>query len=301
MQDTTDAELVAFASRLLFHLSPNPPEPGKHPEIKDVTEVPSLTRTINLLDKIPVIDTHKVGVLYVAPGQTNEADILRNAHGSQAYTRFLDGLGELINIRTEKDIYTGALDPDEDGEYHYAWGDDIRQILFHTATLMPSHEHDPNLNNKKRHIGNDFVRIVWNDSGIPYRFDTLNTQFQFINIVIEPHSIGKISAFSNDAHENEYFCVSVQSAPGMTECTPVGQFKIVSAVNLPSYTRQLVVLTDVFTGIFSNTRHDTERNEIISNWNARLNSVNRFKAQANDYFQKKEEQSKVADGNAPPS
>lgn len=81
----------------------------------------------------------------------------------------------------------------------------------------------------------------------------------------------------------------------MTECTPVGQFKIVSAVNLPNYTRQLVVLTDVFTGIFSHTYHDTQRIEIISNWNSRLDSLNRFKKQANDYFQKVEEQRMITD------
>ncbi|KAF6750827.1 hypothetical protein DFP72DRAFT_909439 [Ephemerocybe angulata] len=280
-QEENDQALITFASRLLFHLSPISTTP---PEIKDVTEVPALPKSVNLLDKIPVIDTHKVGIMYVGPGQTNEVDILRNAYGSQAYSRFLDGLGRLIHIRTEKDVYTGSLDPNEDGEYAYAWWDEIRQILFHTATLMPIHDNDPNLNYKKRHIGNDYVRIVWNDSGLPYRFDTLSTAFQFVNIIIEPHSVGTISAFSNDAHENEFFRVIVQTASGMTECTPVGQFKIVSAVNLPHYVRQLAVLTDCFTGIFSSTSYDTQRVEIITNWNARLDSMGRFKKQANDYF-----------------
>jgi hypothetical protein len=281
----SEHEQLAFANRVLFHLTPVPDPLAIPPVIKDVTDIPSLTRTINLLDKVPVIDTHKVGVLYVAPGQTNEHEILRNEYGSQAYTRFLESLGRLIRIRTEKDVYTGAMDSDEDGEYAYAWWDDIRQILFHTATMMPNHEHDPNSNFKKRHIGNDYVRIVWNDSGHPYRFDTLSTQFQFANIVIEPHSLGTISAFSNDAHENEFFRVSVQSAPGMTECTPVGQFKIVSAVNLPDYVRQLTVFTDCFTSIFSTTVHDTQRVEIITNWNARLDAMGRFRKQINDYVQ----------------
>jgi len=226
--------------------------------------------------------------MYVAPGQTNEIDILRNTHGSDAYARFLDGIGKLIEIRSEKDVYTGSLDPNEDGEYAYAWWDDIRQILFHTATLMPNHPHDPGLNYKKRHIGNDYVRIVWNDSGLPYAFDTLSTQFQFYNIVIEPHSWGTISAFSNDAHENEYFRVTVQTASGMTECTPVGHFKIVSALNLPFYVRQLCVMADCFTSIFSTTAHDTQRVEIITNWNARLDAMGRFKKQAADVWAARE-------------
>ena len=38
-------------------------------------------------------------------------------------------------------------------------------MTFHVATLMPSHEKDPKANKKKRHIGNDFVAIVYNNSG----------------------------------------------------------------------------------------------------------------------------------------
>jgi tuberous sclerosis 2 len=249
------------------------------PESRDVSDVQTLAKSLGLLDRLPVIDTHKVGIMYAGPGQTSEVDILRNTHGSQAYTRFLDGIGKLVHLRSEKDFYTGSLDPDEDGEYAYAWGDDIKQILFHTATLMPTHEHDSNCNNKKRHIGNDYVRIVWNDSGKPYAFDTLSTAFQFVNIVIEPHSIGTISAFSNDAHENEYFRVIVQTAEGMTECTPVGQFKIVSAVVLPHFVRHVSIFADRFTSIFSSTGHDTQRNEVKTNWAARLDAMERFQRQ----------------------
>ena len=38
-------------------------------------------------------------------------------------------------------------------------------MTFHVATLMPGHEKDPKANKKKRHIGNDFVAIVYNNSG----------------------------------------------------------------------------------------------------------------------------------------
>ena len=96
-----------------------------------------IASAIRSLDRTPVIDTHKVGVLYVGPGQTKEIDILRNTRGSPGYTRFLGGLGRLIKIRDQIDVYTGGLNPDEDGEYAYAWWDDTGQILYHTATMMP--------------------------------------------------------------------------------------------------------------------------------------------------------------------
>ena len=230
---------------------------------------------------MPVIDTHKVGILYVAPGQHDEREILGNEHGSPAYTRFLEGLGRLINLRGQLDVYAGGLDPDEDGEYAYAWWDDIGQILYHTATLMPSHpsDYDSDFTNKKRHIGNDYVRIVWNDSGTRYRFDTLSTQFQFVNIVIEPHSRGAIAAYSHNRHENEYFKLSVQRAPGMSDFTPIGEFKLISAENLPLLVRQLSLLADWFVQVYQQTKGDTERLEVTTNWRARLQHIKRLRAQ----------------------
>ncbi|KAF9074638.1 hypothetical protein BDP27DRAFT_1316583 [Rhodocollybia butyracea] len=231
------------------------------------------------LDRVPVIDTHKVGIMYVAPGQTTEVEILRNTHGSPAYTRFLEGLGRLINLRGQIDVYAGGLDPGEDGEYAYAWWDDIGQILYHTATMMPCHPHDESSTLKKRHIGNDYVRIVWNDSGIAYRFDTLATQFQFVNIVIEPHSVGTISAYSNNVHETEYFKVTVQRAEGMIEFAPVGHYKLVSVENLPFLVRELSLLADWFAYVFARTDRDTLRVEVRTNWQERLSAIRRFKDQ----------------------
>ena len=127
--------------------------------------------------------------------------------------------------------------------------DDIGQILFHTATLMPNGD-DPYCTSKKAHIGNDYVRIVWNDSGKPYRFDTLSTQFQFVNIVIEPHSRGAIAAFSNNFHEHEYFKLTVQRAHDMPAFDPVGEYKIIRAESLPLYVRQLSLLANFFSRVF---------------------------------------------------
>lgn len=243
--------------------------------VVDSSRLPAFVRAI---DRMPVIDTHKVGIMYVAPGQTTEKEILENTHGSPAYTRFLEGLGRLIDLRGQVDVYAGGLDPDEDGEYAYAWWDDIGQILYHTATLMPTNEEG--YTNKKRHIGNDFGRIVWNDSGVPYKFDTLSTQFQFVNIVIEPHSRGGIAAFSDNLHENEYFKVTIQRAPGMPEFTPIGEFKLISAEKLPLLVRQLSLLTDWFVEVYQRTQNDTAQIEMITNWRYRLQAIKRFRSQA---------------------
>ncbi|KAG8856912.1 Tuberous sclerosis 2-like protein [Tulasnella sp. 330] len=239
-----------------------------------------LKRTLRTLDRTPVIDSHTIGVLYVAPGQTSELEILGNRHGSPAYARFLQGLGRLIRLRGQKTVYTGGLDftNDEDGPHAYAWWDDIAQVLYHTATMMPNRPGDTQLSYKKMHIGNDYVRIVWNDSGAPYLFDTLKTDFQFANIIIEPHSAGASGAYSSSLHEHEFFKVSCQRAPGMPEFGPLGNFKLVSSDSLPAFVRQVSLLADFFAPVWIHTQRDTRTAEYVTNWRARLQTIKRYRA-----------------------
>jgi tuberous sclerosis 2 len=257
-----------------------------------VTDNPQLPRLFRTLDNTPVIDTHGIGVLYVGPGQSTEAEILRNEHGSPAYTRFLEGIGRLVDLRGQQDIYVGQLrDPELHGRYAYAWWDDIGQVLFHTATMMPTRADDPTCNFKKAPIGNDYVRIVWNDSGLPYAFDTLQTAFQFVNIVIEPHSRGAVfAAFgkptktgttstttATNEYDNEYFRVSIQLAPTMTDFSPIGDFAILSAESLPMFVRQVSLLGDWFTRAYVDTDNDTSRREVETNWRRRLVMIKNFR------------------------
>ena len=235
-----------------------------------------LASVLSNIDRMPVIETHKIGVLYVAPGQTDEISILSNMHGSPAYSRFMSGLARLIRVKDQRDVYTGGLEP-RDGEYAYAWWDDIGQILYHTATLVPNDDaEDASRYFKKRNLGNSHVKIIWNDSGVPYAFHTLKTQFQFVNIIIEPHSRGTVAAFSNNQHENEYFRVTIQRAEGMPRFDPVGEYKIVRAESLPDYIRQLGLLSDYWSRVWDETQKGTVDSEIVTNWRSRLQRIKRF-------------------------
>ena len=51
-----------------------------------------LNRALSNLDLILVFNTHKIGVIYVGPGQTKEVNILRNTYGSVRYVEFLNKL-----------------------------------------------------------------------------------------------------------------------------------------------------------------------------------------------------------------
>lgn len=54
--------------------------------------------------------------------------------------------------------------------------------IFHIATLMPNRESDRSCCNKKRHIGNDFVVVVYNDSGEEYKLGTIRVSGVTIEI-----------------------------------------------------------------------------------------------------------------------
>lgn len=109
----------------------------------DVADKPLLVSekhlgTLNLLDLIPPYEIHKIGVVYVKPGQANnETEILRNTNGSLRYMQFLQNLGTLIALKDakEKKLFVN-MEPKREGNFTYVWHDDIIQMTFHVATLM---------------------------------------------------------------------------------------------------------------------------------------------------------------------
>jgi hypothetical protein len=251
----------------------------------------STNRALTVLDRTPVVDFHKIGLLYVGKNQTRETEIFSNIHGSQGYIEFLSKLGSLIRLKNCKNVYTGGLDTeyDTDGEYAYYWKDDITQVIFHCATLMPTNlVHDPQCSGKKRHIGNDFVTIVFNDSEHEYAFDTIPSHFNFINIVISPHShqyssqpfISCLQSSKNDTNnnyndQNSFFKVTMQRRSDMPEIGPA-EFKMVSAAALPAFVRQIALHANIFAQVF--LQSGGSRNiEYVSNWNDRLRQIKRLK------------------------
>lgn len=218
-------------------------------------------RGLGLLDRVSVVDLHNIGVLYAGPGQYDELEILRNTEGSKAYIEFISGLGSLVTLKgaRARDEYVGGLDTEEDidGESTYAWDDDISRIVFHVATLMPTRpDTDPNCTNKKRHIGNDFVKVIYNNSGAEFRFDTLPGDFNFINIVIQPHTpAGNPWVGPGMTSNAEFFKVSMQRRPEMPEVGPLGSFQMVTGSSLPDVVRRLCLHANLFAQVWLSYVH----------------------------------------------
>lgn len=196
---------------------------------------PDNTNSINILDLIPPLDIHKIGVLYVGPGQcNNEAEILRNRHGSTRYIDFLKNLGTLVSLKTAKEnnLFINLETNGADGLYTYVWMDDIMQVIFHVATLMPTKESDPKCNEKKKHIGNDYVSIVYNESGEKYDMNTIRGQCNYACVVVEPIEMNTSK-------------ISILTRPTIANYIGNTEPKIVSDRNAPLLARQLALHADV--------------------------------------------------------
>ncbi|KAL0086854.1 hypothetical protein F4703DRAFT_1772710 [Phycomyces blakesleeanus] len=259
-----------------------------YPDITRLVEAPpplpdddATLRTLATLDRIPVVDFHKIGVLYVGPGQNHEVEILANTIGSPDYIKFLHGLGTIERLRGNTGN-TGGLDRemDIDGRHAYFWKDDVTEMIFHVATMMPTNlERDPQCSAKKRHIGNDYVSIVYNDSGADYAFNTLPGQFNFVNIVVSPHSISTETMATQAlwGAENSFFRVELQRRPDMPDIGPITEPKLISAHSLPGFVRQVALHANIFAQVQSGANG---KREYVAHWRERLRHIRRVRDRA---------------------
>ncbi|SGY48138.1 BQ5605_C001g00618 [Microbotryum silenes-dioicae] len=252
---------------------------------------PAYGRALRMLDRVPVVDLHKIGVLYIGPGQFTEAEILANTHGSKPYIEFISELGQLWRLKDHPQ-YCGGLDREQDfdGKWMYVWDDDIAQMFFHVATLMPTDfERHPRSERKKSHIGNDFVKVIFNESGGEFAFDTLPSEFNFVNIVIQPHTPAGNPWLAPGMTSNaQFFKVTMQCRAGMPEIGPLGSFKMVAGTSLPHVVRQLALHSNIFAQIYLATvgfeggHGKTQRIGYVSNWRQRLQQIKQLKKRIND-------------------
>ena len=245
----------------------------------------SVRRAISSFDRNDTVDGHKVGVVYVAPKQTSEASILANTCGSKVYEDFLSRLGTKVCLK-DAGFNTQGLDraSDLDGTHTYAWRDRVTEIVYHVTTMMPTLAHEPQCNNKKRHIGNDYVKIIFNESGLPFKFETFASQFNHVNIVITPetisncHSIPLRTDCSIDTSElptgdepqcSTFFVVHTICSSSFPQISPTATPKVVSASALSSFARQLALSASVLSLVWSNR----EGGENVSSWRNRLKEI----------------------------
>ena len=149
--------------------------------------LPQAPQMINKFDQHCIHFNHKFGILFQRTGQTTEEEILGNCSATSEYQEFLSFLGDSVNLQSFRG-FSGGLDTKNNltgltSIYTTFQG---REIMFHVATLLPFDETDIQQIQRKRHIGNDIVAIIFQEENAVFVPGTFKSHFLKVLFVIQP-------------------------------------------------------------------------------------------------------------------
>ncbi|NWH67991.1 RPGP1 protein, partial [Geococcyx californianus] len=174
---------------------------------------PKASRLILAFDEHVLSNHFKFGVIYQKLGQTSEEELFGTTEESPAFTEFLDVLGQRVQLRDFKGCVVGCWVGGTHGAQiqgacvppatipRFRGGLDVthgqtgsesvycnfhdKEIMFHVSTKLPYTEGDTQQLQRKRHIGNDIVAIVFQDENTPFVPDMIASNFLHAFVVVQ--------------------------------------------------------------------------------------------------------------------
>ncbi|XP_046895945.1 rap1 GTPase-activating protein 1 isoform X14 [Hypomesus transpacificus] len=162
---------------------------------------PKASRLIVTFDEHVISNNLKFGVIYQKFGQTSEEELFGNSEESPAFTEFLEFIGEKVELHDFKG-FRGGLDVTHgqtgtESVYHNYRN---KEVMFHVSTKLPFTEGDTQQLQRKRHIGNDIVAILFQEESTPFVPDMIASNFLHAYVVVQ---------VVNPCSENVLYKVSV--------------------------------------------------------------------------------------------
>lgn len=177
----------AFYRCILWRKSGNkrlcekPSSNGKWPSAKSILEKFGVTKSDKNLKEVAVATIQKdlltleeqegsvnfkFGVLYAKAGQRTDDEMFSNEQGSPAFSLFLRLLGDEILLQGWQ-LFRGGLDSKTNttGTRSVYTVFEGHEIMFHVSTMLPYSVGNLQQLERKRHIGNDIVVIIFVDDG----------------------------------------------------------------------------------------------------------------------------------------
>ncbi|XP_063734798.1 rap1 GTPase-activating protein 2 isoform X2 [Eleginops maclovinus] len=151
-------------------------------EVVSYLKAPELITTF---DEHRVSPNFKFGVLYQKDRQFTEEDILSNNQESEEFKELLSILGETVQLQGFT-RFRGGLDVchGQTGSEAVFTSFHGREIMFHVATKLPFTDVDPQQLQRKRHIGNDIVALVYQEGQTPFLSDVIKSHFLHCFLVV---------------------------------------------------------------------------------------------------------------------
>ncbi|XP_069750095.1 signal-induced proliferation-associated 1-like protein 2 isoform X2 [Narcine bancroftii] len=151
---------------------------------------PKVPELLVKLDEQGLTFQRKVGVMYCKAGQSTEEEMYNNETAGPAFNEFLDLLGQRVRLMGfEK--YRAQLDnkTDSTGMHSLYTTYQEYEIMFHVSTMLPYTANNSQQLLRKRHIGNDIVTIVFQETGAgPFTPKTIRSHFQHVFLVVQVHN-----------------------------------------------------------------------------------------------------------------
>ncbi|CAF0799635.1 unnamed protein product [Brachionus calyciflorus] len=143
-------------------------------------------KLIKEFDNHSMCKNFKFGVIYMKKGQITEEELFSNQEHSEEFDNFLNILGNRIKLK-DFSGFRGGLDTShgQTGEYSVYEQYQDNQIMFHVSTLLPYNKNDNQQLERKRHIGNDIVAIIFQEDNTPFAPDMIASNFLHAFIVVQ--------------------------------------------------------------------------------------------------------------------
>jgi len=148
-----------------------------------------LEKDLSEYDEHKQLYQFKCGVLYYSEGQTDEDEIFGNVKGSKYFDKFLTVLGDIVPLKAWPKYAAGLdVEKDQTGKHSIFTTFNNRnkdiEIMYHVSTFLPFIKKDKQQIQRKRHLGNDMVVIVFHDGNTPFSPHTITSKYIQVFIIV---------------------------------------------------------------------------------------------------------------------
>ncbi|XP_042167685.1 GTPase-activating Rap/Ran-GAP domain-like protein 3 isoform X1 [Oncorhynchus tshawytscha] len=199
---------------------------------------PEIQKDLLVLEEQEGSVNFKFGVLYAKDGQLTDDEMFSNETGSESFDKFINLLGDTISLQGWAG-YRGGLDTKNDTTgmnsiYTVYQG---HELMFHVSTMLPYSKENKQQVERKRHIGNDIVTIVFQfqegeDTSPSFKPSMIRSHFTHIFALVRYNSQNdsyRLKIFSEESVP--LFGPPLPSPPVFTDHQEFRDFLLVKLIN----------------------------------------------------------------------
>uniref|UniRef100_A0A6B2L133 Rap-GAP domain-containing protein n=1 Tax=Arcella intermedia TaxID=1963864 RepID=A0A6B2L133_9EUKA len=141
---------------------------------------PQIKYQIMNYEKLSQSNYFKFGIIYSKVGQNLESEMYSNNDPTPEFNEFLSSLGDEVILKG-REGWAGGLDTQEDKDGTSILYTTVKnyEVVFHVSTMMKFVQDDEQQIQRKRHIGNDVVVIIYQQEDPNLSIENKKDDFPF--------------------------------------------------------------------------------------------------------------------------